>query len=48
LYINIPLISMDLSSSEVGGVVEAAGETIAAVGDDDDCADTDVVVFELS
>lgn len=38
----------DVTAREVCEMVEAADEAGTAVGDNNDCTDTDVIVFELS
>jgi hypothetical protein len=45
--LNIPPVGLDGTATELCEVVVATDETGTAAGDDD-CADTDVIVFELS
>jgi hypothetical protein len=46
--LNLPLVGVEETVTEVSKVVVVTDETGTAAGDDDDCADTDVIVFELS
>ena len=48
LCINIPIVVTDVRSIEIFVAVSADETGAAMLGNDDDCADIDVIVFELS